>query len=152
MTRLLTLTGAGGSGKTRLAVQVAAKASSDYANGVHFVSLAPITEPGLVVSTIAQALGVREQGSRPLLGSLKDQLQDKQVLLLLDNFEQIVSAAPIVTELLVTAPRLKVLVTSRASLHLSGEHEFVVPPLSLLKLVVTQSIWSSGSDIKPSNE
>ncbi len=131
MTRLLNLTGAGGSGKTRLAVQVAATVSSDHANGVQFVSLAPITEPGLVVSTIAQALGVREQGSRPLLDSLKDQLQDKQVLLLLDNFEQIVSAAPIVTELLVTAPRLKVLVTSRAALHLSGEHEFVMPPLSL---------------------
>jgi predicted ATPase len=131
MTRLLTLTGLGGCGKTRLAVQVAATASSDYADGVHFVSLAPITEPGLVVSTIVQALGVREQGNRPLLDSLKDQLQDKQVLLLLDNFEQIVSAAPIVTELLVTAPRLKVLVTSRASLHLSGEHEFVVLPLSL---------------------
>ncbi len=131
MTRLLTLTGSGGCGKTRLAVQVAATASSDYADGVHFVSLAPITDPELVVSSIAQALGVREQGSRPLLDSLKNQLQDKQVLLLLDNFEQIVSAAPIVTELLVTAPRLKVLVTSRASLHLSGEHEFVVPPLSL---------------------
>jgi len=131
MTRLLNLTGAGGSGKTRLAVQVAATVSSDHANGVQFVSLAPITEPGLVVSTIAQALGVREQGSRPLLDSLKDQLQDKQVLLLLDNFEQIVSVAPIVTELLVTAPRLKVLVTSRAALHLSGEHEFVMPPLSL---------------------
>src|SRR6266700_3191525 len=122
MTRLLNLPGAGGSGKPRLAVQVAATVSSDHANGVQFVSLAPITEPGLVVSTIAQALGVREQGSRPLLDSLKDQLQDKQVLLLLDNFEQIVSAAPIVTELLVT---------SRAALHLSGEHEFVMPPLSL---------------------
>jgi predicted ATPase/DNA-binding CsgD family transcriptional regulator len=131
MTRLLTLTGSGGSGKTRLAMQVAATASSDYANGVFFVSLAPITDPGLVVSTIAQALGVQEQGNRPLLDSLKDQLRDKQLLLLLDNFEQIISAAPIVVELLVVAPALKVLVTSRASLHLSGEHEFVVLPLAV---------------------
>jgi len=77
MTRLLTLTGSGGCGKTRLAVQVAATASSDYADGVQFVSLAPITDSELVVSTIAQALGVWDQGSRPLLDSLKDQLQDK---------------------------------------------------------------------------
>jgi len=131
MTRLLTLTGPGGCGKTRLAVQVAAMASSDYADGVHFVSLTPITEAGLVVSTIAQALGVREQGNRPLLDGLQDHLREKQLLLLLDNFEQVVSAAPVVVELLVVAPALKVLVTSRASLHLSGEHEFVVPPLTL---------------------
>jgi len=131
MTRLLTLTGLGGCGKTRLAVQVAATASSDYADGVQFVSLAPITEPGLVLSTIALALGVREQGSQPLLDNLKDRLGDRQVLLLLDNFEQVVSAALIVAELLAAAPRLHVLVTSRTSLHLSGEHEFVVPPLSL---------------------
>jgi len=129
--RLLTLTGPGGVGKTRLAVQVAATASSDYADGVHFVSLAPITDSELVVSTIAQALGVREQGSQPLLDSLKDHLGDRQLLLLLDNFEQIMSAAPVVVELLVVAPALKVLVTSRAPLHLSGEHELVVPPLSL---------------------
>jgi predicted ATPase len=131
MARLLTITGPGGCGKTRLAVQVAAAASSDYVDGMHFVSLAPITDPGLVASTIAQALGVREQGSQPLLDSLKDHLRDRQLLLLLDNFEQLVSAAPVVAELLVAAPRLHALVTSRAPLHLSGEHEFVVPPLSL---------------------
>src|SRR5258708_31797403 len=131
MTRLLTLTGPGGCGKTRLAVQVASTASSDYADGVHFVSLAPITEPELLVSTIAQALGVREQRNRPLLDGLQDLLREKQLLLLLDNFEQILSAAPIVVELLVAAPALKVLVTSRASLHLSGDHELEVPPLSL---------------------
>jgi predicted ATPase/DNA-binding CsgD family transcriptional regulator len=98
---------------------------------VHFVSLAPITDPQLVVSTIAHALGVREQGNRLLLDRLKDSLREKQMLLLLDNFEQLISAAPVVVELLATAPQLKVLVTSRASLHLSGEHEFVVPPLAL---------------------
>ncbi len=131
MTRLLTITGVGGSGKTRLAVHVAAMVRGDFEDRGHFVSLAPLTDPGLVASTIAQALGVREQGSQPLLDSLKDHLRDRQLLLLLDNFEQLVSAAPVVAELLMAAPRLHVLVTSRAPLHLSGEHEFVVPPFSL---------------------
>jgi predicted ATPase/DNA-binding CsgD family transcriptional regulator len=129
--RLVTLTGTGGVGKTRLALEVAAAADSNFADGIYFVALAPLTDPELVVSTIAQALGVREHGSRPLLDSLKDHLFDKQLLLLLDNFEQIISAAPVIIELLSSVPRLKVLVTSRASLHLSGEHEFVAPPLSL---------------------
>ena len=129
--RLLTLTGPGGIGKTRLSLQVAAELADQFADGVCFVNLAPLTDPELIVSTIAQALDVREQASRSLLDSLKDYLRDKQLLLLLDNFEQLVSAAPIVAELLVAAPRLRVLVTSRTSLHLSGEHEFVVPPLSL---------------------
>jgi predicted ATPase/DNA-binding CsgD family transcriptional regulator len=105
--------------------------TADFADGTCFVALAPITEPGLVVSTIAQALGVREQGSRPLLDGLKASLREQQLLLLLDNFEQLIVVAPIVVELLMGAPALKVLVTSRASLHLSGEHEFVVPPLAL---------------------
>jgi predicted ATPase/DNA-binding CsgD family transcriptional regulator len=129
--RLVTLIGTGGVGKTRLALEVAAAASSDFADGICFVALAALTDPALVVSTIAQALGVREQGSQPRLHSLEDHLRDRQLLLLLDNFEQLVSAAPVVAELLAAAPRLQVLVTSRASLRLSGEHEFVVPPLSL---------------------
>jgi len=129
--RLVTLTGSGGVGKTRLALEVAARVTSDFADGACFVALAPITEPELVVSTIAGALGVREQASQPLLESLKDSLREQQLLLVLDNFEQILSAAPVVVELLLGASALKVLVTSRASLHLSGEHEFVVPPLSL---------------------
>jgi predicted ATPase/DNA-binding CsgD family transcriptional regulator/Tfp pilus assembly protein PilF len=133
--RLVTLTGTGGVGKTRLALGVAAAASPDFADGICFVALAPLTDPGLVASTIAQALGVREQERQPLLESLKDHLRDKQLLLLLDNFEQVISAAPVVAELLAAAPRLHVLVTSRTALHLSGEHEFVVPPLSLPDLL-----------------
>src|SRR6266852_4875421 len=129
--RLVTLTGTGGVGKTRLALGVAAAVNADFADGICFVALAPLIDPGLVLSTIAQALGVQEQGSRPLLEGLQDHLREKQLLLLLDNFEQVVSAAPVVAELLVAAPRLRVLMTSRTSLHLSGEHEFAVPPLSL---------------------
>jgi predicted ATPase/DNA-binding CsgD family transcriptional regulator len=129
--RLLTLTGTGGVGKTRLALEVAAAISSDFADGVCFVALAALTDPALVVSTIARTLGVREQVSQPLLDSLQDHLRDKQLLLLLDNFEQVVSGAPVVAELLATALRLHVLVTSRTALQLSGEHEFVVPPLPL---------------------
>src|SRR5437588_7880910 len=129
--RLVTLTGTGGVGKTRLALGVAAAVNADFADGICFVALAPLIDPGLVLSTIAQALAVQEQGSRPLLEGRQDHLREKQLLLLLDNFEQVVSAAPVVAELLVAAPRLRVLVTSRTSLHLSGEHEFVVPPLAL---------------------
>jgi predicted ATPase len=129
--RLVTLIGTGGVGKTRLALEVAAAVGSNFADGICVVALASLTEPELVVSTIDQALGVREQGSQPLLDSLQDYLREKQLLLLLDNFEQVVSAAPVVAELLVSAPHLQVLVTSRMSLHLSGEREFVVPPLAL---------------------
>ena len=129
--RLVTLTGTGGVGKTRLALGVAAAVNADFADGICLVALAPLIDPGLVLSTIAQALAVQEQGSRPLLEGLQDHLREKQLLLLLDNFEQVVSAAPVVAGLLMAAPRLRVLVTSRTSLHLSGEHEFVVPPLAL---------------------
>jgi predicted ATPase/DNA-binding CsgD family transcriptional regulator len=129
--RLVTLTGTGGVGKTRLALEVAAAARSDFADGVCFVALASLSDSGLVVSTIAGALGVREQASQPLLESLKDSLREKQLLLVLDNFEQILSAAPVVVALLLVAPAVKVVVTSRAPLHLSGEHEVVVPPLPL---------------------
>jgi len=129
--RLVTLTGTGGVGKTRLALGVAAAASSTFGDGICFVALAALTDPELVLPTIAQALGVREQAHQSLRDSLKDHLRDRQLLLLLDNFEQLVSAAPLVAELLAAAPRLQVLVTSRTALHLSGEHEFVVPPLAL---------------------
>jgi predicted ATPase/DNA-binding SARP family transcriptional activator len=129
--RLLTLTGAGGCGKTRLALQVAADLLPDFADGIFFVPLAPISDPPLVISAIAQTLGVREVGGTPLLEGLKAYLRDKQFLLLLDNFEQVLAAAPLVVELLASATQLKILVTSRAVLHLRGEKEFSVPPLSL---------------------
>jgi predicted ATPase/DNA-binding CsgD family transcriptional regulator len=129
--RLVTLTGTGGVGKTRLALEVAAAVNGDFADGTCFAALAALTDPELVIPTIAQALGVREQAHQSLRDSLKDSLRQRHLLLLLDNFEQLVSAAPIVAELLAAAPRLQVLVTSRTALHLSGEHEFVVPPLAM---------------------
>jgi predicted ATPase/class 3 adenylate cyclase len=129
--RLLTLTGVGGVGKTRLAQQVAAELIDDFPDGVFFVDLAPITDPGLVVSAISRTLGIRDIGGQPLIDILKAYLRDKRILLVLDNFEQILQAAPIVSELLMSAPQVKVLVTSRATLHLSMEHELVVSPLAL---------------------
>jgi predicted ATPase len=129
--RLLTLTGPPGVGKTRLGLQVAAELRDTFTDGVIFVALEPIRDPDLVISTIAQALSMREVGSQPLIESLKIYLRDKQLLLLLDNCEQVVSAAPRVADVLATAPRLKVLATSRAVLHLSGERSFFVLPLPL---------------------
>ena len=129
--RLLTLTGSGGAGKTRLALQVAAELLDGFTDGVWFIDLAPITDPSLVASTIAQMLRVQETGDQPLVERLKAYLKSKQLLLVLDNFEQIVDAAPLVEELLVAASRLKVLITSRSVLRVYGEHEFVVPPLAV---------------------
>lgn len=129
--RLLTLTGPGGIGKTRLALQVAANVIDNFEDGVFLIALGTIADPDLVASTIAQTLSVRETGGQPLIDSLVDYLRNKQMLLLLDNFEQVVSAAPIAAALLAACPRLKFLVTSRAPLHLRGEHQFVVPCLAL---------------------
>jgi len=128
--RLLTLTGPGGTGKTRLGLQVAADLLDDYKDGVYFVALAPLSDPTLVISTIAQTLGVQQTG-RSILQSLQDYLREKTLLLALDNFEQVTAAAPEVAGLLANAPRLNILVTSRVPLHLRGEHEFAVSPLAL---------------------
>ena len=128
---LLTLTGSGGTGKTRLGLQVAAELSDAFPDGVHFVNLAPISDPTFVVPTIVQTLALKEITDQPLLNLLKAFLHEKHLLLLLDNFEQVVSAATYVAELLVTCPKLKVLVTSRAVLQVRGEQEFAVPPLQL---------------------
>jgi predicted ATPase/class 3 adenylate cyclase len=132
--RLVTLMGPGGSGKTRLSLQVATELIEDFREGVFFVALAPITDPGLVPSTIAQSLGISEVAGRSILDSLKDYLQNKSLLLLLDNFEQVIPAAPVVAELLSAGRGLKALVTSREALRISGEREYLVPPLPLPNL------------------
>jgi predicted ATPase/class 3 adenylate cyclase len=129
--RLLNLIGPGGTGKTRLGLQVASDMLDEFESGIYFVGLTPISVPALVASTIAQTLGLKEGSGQPMVESLKDFLRDKHLLLLLDNFEQVVDAAPLLAELLAAAPRLKMLITSRAVLHLSGEHAFPVPPLAL---------------------
>ena len=129
--RLLTLLGVGGIGKTRLSIQVASQLRDHFADGVCFVGLAPISDPSLGLSSIAQELGLQEAGTQPLVETVKAWLRDKHFLLLLDNFEQIVSAAPLLENLLAACPRLVILVTSREVLRLSTEHLFPVPPLSL---------------------
>src|SRR6266566_2485454 len=132
--RLLTLTGTGGVGKTRLALQVANALVEDFADGVSSVPLAPIRDADLVLPTIAQALGLREGAAGSFLDLLQAVLRDKHLLLVLDNFEQILPAASQLTELLAACPDLKLLVTSRAVLHVQGEQEFPVPPLALPNL------------------
>ena len=127
--RLVTLTGPGGAGKTRLALQVAADRLTRYADGAFFVDLAPVTDASLVASAVASSTGVREAADLPLTATLADALRDKELLLVLDNFEQVTDAVPLVAELLGAARRLSLLVTSRAVLHVSGEHEYPVPPL-----------------------
>ena len=129
--RLVTLTGPGGVGKTSLALQVAHELGDAFLDGVFFISLAPISDPTLIIPTIAHLLGVIESPNRLLLDSLKDFLCNKQALLLLDNFEQIISAAPILTELLEACASLRMLVTSREALRVRGEQEFQLSPLGL---------------------
>jgi predicted ATPase/serine/threonine protein kinase/tetratricopeptide (TPR) repeat protein len=132
--RLVVLTGPGGTGKTRLAVQVAEDVAQNFGGGVYFVSLASVSEPNLVGPTIAQALGVREAAGKPLLEVMREHVRQAHrspTLLILDNFEHVLGAAPLVAELLEGLPATKILVTSRSMLRLYGEHEFSVPPLSL---------------------
>ena len=132
--RLVTVTGPGGIGKTRLAVEVANGLVESFPGGTHFVSLSSLSDPGLIASAIVQALGIREAGGQSPLEILKKNLQDSSrapMLLLLDNFEHLVQAAPTVAELLAKGPNPKIMVTSRAALHVYGEHEFPVPPLAL---------------------
>ncbi|MDP9367435.1 MAG: LuxR C-terminal-related transcriptional regulator, partial [Chloroflexota bacterium] len=130
---LVTLTGPGGVGKTRLALQVAHDLVGEFPDGVAFVSLAPITDPDLVAPTIASTLGVRAVGEEPVIVQLRAFLREKRLLLVLDNFEQVVSGAPLVAELLQTSLHLTALVTSRVRLRVSGEREYTVPPLGLTK-------------------
>jgi predicted ATPase/DNA-binding CsgD family transcriptional regulator len=129
--RLLTLTGPGGVGKTCLGLVVARELLPDFTDGVSFVPLAAISDPGFVLPAIAQALGLREAGAGSLLVKLQEAIGDQCLLLLLDNFEQVLSAAQELAQLLAACPRLRLLVTSRAALRLHGEQEFPVSPLAL---------------------
>ena len=128
---LVTLTGPGGSGKTRLCIALAAEVAGDYPDGVYFVPLAPVRDPDLVPSTIAQSLGLQDARDRPLMDHLVSQLNERQVLLVLDNFEHLLAGVPAVARLFRETSALRVLVSSRSSLRISGEQERPVPPLAV---------------------
>jgi predicted ATPase/DNA-binding CsgD family transcriptional regulator len=127
---LVTLTGPGGVGKTRLALSAGLEVTDDFPDGVVFVPLAGIGDPALVASAILTALGAREAGDDPLINQLAAVLRDKRLLLVLDNFEQVVEAAPLVAELIGACPAVTMLITSRVRLRISGEHELPIAPLS----------------------
>jgi predicted ATPase len=127
--RLLTLTGPGGGGKTRLGLKLAAAVAGGFPDGVFFVALAPVGDPALVLSSIAQGIGLLQVGDRPLADRLHTHLRTARVLILLDNFEHLIEAAPVIARLLEATAALTIVVTSRAPLHVSGEQEYEVPPL-----------------------
>lgn len=129
--RLLTLTGAGGSGKTRLAIELSARSAPEFPDGISFVPLAQLRDPDLVASSIAQTLGVRTAGHPSVIDRLVSYLQERRVLLVLDNFEHVADAASVVVDLLGATRAVRVLVTSRSPLHVSGEQEYPVPPLQV---------------------
>ena len=129
--RLLTLTGPGGTGKTRLSIEAAGDVVDAFPDGVYWVPLAAITDSGLVGPAIAASLGLHDAGTRPVAERIAEHLRDKSVLLVIDNFEQVLPAAPLVGDLLRAAPKLKVIASSRAPLRVYGEQEFPVPPLTL---------------------
>jgi predicted ATPase/DNA-binding SARP family transcriptional activator len=133
--RLVTVTGAGGSGKTRLALEVATRLEAEFGQRVYFIPLAPVPQAQLLPTTILSALGVSESASEPPLETLKRSLRARSLLLVLDNFEHLLQAAPPLAELLAGCPRLKLLVTSRAVLHLAGEHEYPLEPLPLKQAI-----------------
>ena len=138
--RLVTLTGVGGSGKTRLALKVAWENFSEYPDGVWVVFLASLADPTLVEKAIARALKVTEPSTGTLLDTVERFLRDKRTLLVLDNFEHVLGAAPSISELIASAPQLTVLVTSREVLNLYGEHEYQVPPLEIPQANGTESV------------
>ncbi len=158
---LLTLTGAGGAGKTRLALQVAAEMRDAFRDGVFFVPLALIHDASQVVTAIAQALGISDSGTQPLMVTLQEKLRPKEILLLLDNFEQVVEAALVVVDLLEQCPQIKILITSRTRLHVRGEKEFPVPALArpnprylpdlerLSRYAAVQLFVERASDVQP---
>jgi len=129
--RLLTLTGPGGVGKTRLALRAASAMGGEFAGGVWFVPLAQVGDPELVARAILQTLGLGEADDLLPAARLSLYVRDQSLLLILDNFEQVAAAAPLVGDLLASCPALKVLVTSRGALRIEGEQEYPVPPLTL---------------------
>jgi predicted ATPase/DNA-binding CsgD family transcriptional regulator len=144
--RLVTLTGPGGVGKTRLALRVAEALAAEFADGAVFVPLAAVADPDLVTPTIAQALGLRDAGQRSPADRLADALRERRLLLVLDNFEHLLAAAPLVADLLARCPRLAVLATSRAPLRLAAEHVFPVPPLGVPDEAGATAEVTGGSD------
>ena len=128
---LVTLTGPGGSGKTRLCIAVAAEVAGDYPDGVYFVPLAPVRDPGLVPLTIVQSIGLQDARDVPLIEHLISQLRERQLLLVIDNFEHLLAGTPVVTQLLRETSAVRILVSSRSPLHVSGEQECPVPPLAV---------------------
>lgn len=128
-TRLLTMTGPGGTGKTRLSLQVAAAAADRFPDGVWFVALEPVRDAELVAPTIGRVLGIADNSSRPAVDLVAEGIGEQRELLVLDNFEQVLAGAPVVAELLRRCPNLTVLATSRSPLHVSGEQDFPVPGL-----------------------
>jgi predicted ATPase/DNA-binding XRE family transcriptional regulator len=155
--RLVTLSGPGGVGKTRLALHAASHLLEGFADGVFLINLAPIRNPELVAPAIAQALGLKESAALPAREVLKTELRHRRCLLVLDNFEHVSAAALLVAELLAAAPGLKVLITSRATVHLSGEHEFSVKALTepeavrlfLLRAQAADAGFKASDDITP---
>ncbi len=147
--RLLTLTGTGGTGKTRLALWVVAEVAEVFADGVCFVDLAPLSDHTLVAKAIAGTLGVLENPTEPLPDTLKRVLAQRELLLLIDNFEHVIRAAPLVSELLAASSCLKVLITSREPLRVTGEQEYLVPPLSLpgAEVVSVQHLTASEAGL-----
>lgn len=129
--RLVTMTGIGGTGKTTLSRAVARRILPKFEHGVFFVEMAEVSRPDVVASTIAQPLGIKEEGGRPMLDVLKSHLSNRHMLIVIDNFEQVVQAAPQIAELLAAAKRLKILVTTRELLRLTSEVEYQVPPLDV---------------------
>ncbi len=140
LVRVLTLTGPAGTGKTRLALETARRATSLFPQGVFFVPLASVTDPGLVLSAIGRSLGVQESPGRPIIDTLTQTLRHGRRLVVLDNFEQVVRAGPALAQLLSHCPDLKTVLTSRIPLHIDGEHQFPVDPLALPRLAGRRSL------------
>ncbi len=149
--RLVTLTGPGGIGKTRLALQVAVELINDFADGVYLVRLSRLADPVLALPTVAQTLGLKEVGGQPIAETMHAYMCDRQLLLVLDNFEQIVAAAPEVSGLLESAASLKILVTSRVPLRLHGEHGYAVSLLAVPDAQHAHSTRSHASQQSPSS-